>query len=219
MAAVRVRPGAAASGCEMRPGWQQRQETLARAGGPVSEDDLATVQADFPGYRIWREILPGRDRYVVRSLVPGLSPHTLVTDDLGELRDAAGTGQPCRSRRRSLTAKANVARMYAHWLGGKDSFEADRAAADSVLVRFPRGRRGCSREPGVPGPCRAACRSAGRSPVHRLRSRAAGQPERARDRPRACPGCPCRLSRSRSGRVVPRASSAGDRREHRRRGW
>jgi O-methyltransferase involved in polyketide biosynthesis len=36
-----------------------------------------------------------------------------------------------------ITAKANVARIYAHWLGGKDSFEADRAAADSVLVRFP----------------------------------------------------------------------------------
>jgi hypothetical protein len=27
--------------------------------------------------------------------------------------------------------------MYAHWLGGKDSFAADRAAADAVLERFP----------------------------------------------------------------------------------
>ena len=42
-----------------------------------------------------------------------------------------------RSRSAFTTARANVARMYAHWLGGKDSFEADRAAADSVLVRFP----------------------------------------------------------------------------------
>jgi O-methyltransferase involved in polyketide biosynthesis len=102
----------------------------------MSEDDLATVQADFPGYRIWREIFPGRDRYVVRSLLPGLSPHTLVTDDLSELR---GLLEPARPPRLEgfTTAKANVARMYAYWLGGKDSFEADRTAADSVLVKFP----------------------------------------------------------------------------------
>lgn len=109
---------------------------LTRAGRAlVSEDDVATVQADFPGYRIWREILPGRDRYIVRSLVPGLSPHTLVTDDLAELRDALEPRPPQPGA--FTTAKANVARMYAHWLGGKDSFEADRLAADSVLVGFP----------------------------------------------------------------------------------
>ena len=102
----------------------------------MSEDDLATVQADFPGYRIWREILPGRDRYIVRSLVPGLSPHTLVTDDLAELRDALEPVSPPQPDA-FTTARANVARMYAHWLGGKDSFEADRTAADSVLVKFP----------------------------------------------------------------------------------
>jgi O-methyltransferase involved in polyketide biosynthesis len=102
----------------------------------VSDDDLATVRAEFPGYSIWREILPGRDRYIVRSLIPGLSPHTLVTADLAELREAlepAGPGQPD-----AFTAvTANVARTYVHWLGGKDSFEVDRAAADSVLVAFP----------------------------------------------------------------------------------
>jgi S-adenosyl methyltransferase len=102
----------------------------------VSEDDLATVQADFPGYEIWREVLPDRDRYVVRSLLPGLSPHTLVTDDLGELRGLLEPGSPLRAPA-FTTTKANVARMYAHWLGGKDSFAADRAAADSILVRFP----------------------------------------------------------------------------------
>jgi O-methyltransferase involved in polyketide biosynthesis len=101
----------------------------------VSEDDLATVQGHFPGYRIWREVFPGRDRYIVRSLLPGLSPHTLVTDDLAELREVL---QPVRPRPEAFTtARANVARMYAHWLGGKDSFEADRSAADSVLERFP----------------------------------------------------------------------------------
>jgi O-methyltransferase involved in polyketide biosynthesis len=102
----------------------------------VSEDDLTTVQADFPGYEIWREILPGRDRYVVRSLLPGLSPHTLVTADLGELRDLLKPGRLPHAPA-FTTTKANVARMYAHWLGGKDSFEADRAAADSILVKFP----------------------------------------------------------------------------------
>jgi S-adenosyl methyltransferase len=102
----------------------------------VSEEDLAAVQADFPGYRIWREIFPGRDRYVVRSMVPGLSPHTLVTDDLAELRDVL---EPVASPQPGefTTSRANVARMYSHWLGAKDSFEVDRRAADSVLVRFP----------------------------------------------------------------------------------
>jgi S-adenosyl methyltransferase len=101
----------------------------------VNEDDLATVQAAFPSYEICREVLPGRDRFVVRSLFPGLSPHTVVTDDLGELRGLLEPGSlhpPAFT-----TAKANVARMYAYWLGGKDSFAADRAAADSILARFP----------------------------------------------------------------------------------
>jgi O-methyltransferase involved in polyketide biosynthesis len=103
---------------------------------PVSEEDLAVLQADYPVYRIWREITPGRDRYVVRSLLPGLSPHTVVTDDLGELRDLL---QPAGGPELAAftTATANIARMYAHWLGGKDSFEADRAAADAILTLFP----------------------------------------------------------------------------------
>jgi O-methyltransferase involved in polyketide biosynthesis len=104
--------------------------------GLVSEDDLAAVQADFPGYQIWREILPGRDRFIVRSLVPGLSPHTLVTDDLAELRDVLEPVTPPQPEGFTVS-RPNLARMYAHWLGGKDSFEADRVAADSVLVRFP----------------------------------------------------------------------------------
>jgi O-methyltransferase involved in polyketide biosynthesis len=106
------------------------------ARGQLGDGDLTALQADFPGYRIWREIFPGRDRYVVRSLVPGLNPHTVVTDDLTELRDMlepVSLPQP----EELATSRANVARMYAHWLGGKDSFEADRAAADSVLAGFP----------------------------------------------------------------------------------
>jgi hypothetical protein len=102
----------------------------------VSEEDLATVRAEFPGYKIWREVFPGRDRYVVRSLLPGLSPHTVVTDDLSELRGLLEPAGPSPAGG-FTTARANVARMYAHWLGGKDCFEADRAAADGILAAFP----------------------------------------------------------------------------------
>jgi S-adenosyl methyltransferase len=102
----------------------------------VSEEDLAAVRADYPGYRIWRESTAGRDRYVVRSLLRGLNPHTVVTDDLSELRQVLQpAGGPDLAA--FTTARANIARMYAHWLGGKDSFEADRAAADAIVHRFP----------------------------------------------------------------------------------
>ena len=101
----------------------------------MSEEDLAQVRAEHPGYRIWHEILPGRDRYVVRSLLPGLNPHTVVTDDLTELRDLLQPAAPDLAA--FTTARANIARMYAHWLGGKDSFQADRAAADTLATRFP----------------------------------------------------------------------------------
>lgn len=49
---------------------------------------LMALRADFPTFRIWREIIPGRTRYIARRLhlEPGL--HTVVTDDLTELRDA-----------------------------------------------------------------------------------------------------------------------------------
>src|SRR6266498_6040282 len=98
----------------------------------VSRDALAVLRDDYPGYRIWREITPGRERYVARSLRMGLNPHTVVTADLNELRDVLEpAGNP--DLLAFTTARANIARMYDRWLGGKDSFEADRAAADSVL--------------------------------------------------------------------------------------
>jgi SAM-dependent methyltransferase len=39
------------------------------------------------------------------------------------------------------TSTANVARMYDYYLGGKDNFEADRIAAEQVLVQLPGQRR------------------------------------------------------------------------------
>jgi O-methyltransferase involved in polyketide biosynthesis len=99
-------------------------------------DDLAVVRADFPAYRIWREQARGNARYVARSRYLRLSPHTVVTADLRELRDALG---PARLTGPDTLAPAqpNIARTYDYLLGGKDHIAADRAAADAVLERFP----------------------------------------------------------------------------------
>ena len=64
------------------------------ADADAMDEDLAMLRADFPAYRIWREDVPDRIRYVARRLRWGLSPHTVVTADLGELREAL---QPARS--------------------------------------------------------------------------------------------------------------------------
>jgi len=102
----------------------------------VSRNELAVLRADYPGYKIWREVTPGRERYIARSRHFGLNPHTVVTADLSELRDALEpAGNPDLPA--FTTARANIARMYSHWLGGKDSFAADRTAADAILDRFP----------------------------------------------------------------------------------
>jgi len=55
-------------------------------GGPA--DDLSGLRADFPCFRIWRVETCDRARYEVRSLHPGLNPHTVVTGDMDELRAA-----------------------------------------------------------------------------------------------------------------------------------
>jgi len=52
----------------------------------TAEDEALTgAQRDFPSHRIWREIIPGRTRYVARSRHLRARPHTLVTPDLPEL--------------------------------------------------------------------------------------------------------------------------------------
>jgi len=66
-------------------------ETNARSAshGSVNcagADDLATMQADFPSYRFWRESARNRTRYVARTRFGGENPHTVVTSDLAELR-------------------------------------------------------------------------------------------------------------------------------------
>ena len=48
--------------------------------------DLADLQEDFPGYRIFTEATGERVRLVAVSRQHGTSPHTVVTADVAELR-------------------------------------------------------------------------------------------------------------------------------------
>jgi hypothetical protein len=56
-------------------------------------EQLRGLQAEFPCFKIWREHTCDRVRYIARSLHPGLNPHTVVTDDIDELRAALGPSQ------------------------------------------------------------------------------------------------------------------------------
>ncbi len=53
----------------------------------IPPDPLSALCAEFPAFRIWREITGDRTHYIARSLHPSISPHTVVTDDLDELGD------------------------------------------------------------------------------------------------------------------------------------
>ena len=57
---------------------------------PLAAEDLDGLREQFPQFRIWRETTMDRVRYVARSQRRGLNPHTVVTDDLAELRAALG---------------------------------------------------------------------------------------------------------------------------------
>jgi O-methyltransferase involved in polyketide biosynthesis len=103
---------------------------------PTLGDDLTGLRADFPAYKIWQEHTPGRSRYVARSLRDGLNPHTVVTSDLAELRNALEPARPA-GMIPFTPDQPNIARMYDYWLQGKDHYTADRAAADEITEKFP----------------------------------------------------------------------------------
>jgi len=63
-------------------------------GVAPSNAELAALREEFPAFRIWREITGDRVRFVARSRRPGLNPHTVVTPDLGELRNALTPAWP-----------------------------------------------------------------------------------------------------------------------------
>jgi hypothetical protein len=51
-------------------------------------DVLLGLQRDFPGYRIWQESHGERKRFVACRIVASIRPHSVVTADPDELRDA-----------------------------------------------------------------------------------------------------------------------------------
>jgi len=59
--------------------------------GPRDTDELALLAADFPAFRLSRETVLGRTRYVARSTSLATHPHTVITDDPAELRAALTT--------------------------------------------------------------------------------------------------------------------------------
>ena len=50
------------------------------------------------------------------------------------------------------TSVAHVARVYNYWLGGKDNFAADRAAAEQAMAAFPDIVLLRTGQPGLPPP-------------------------------------------------------------------
>jgi len=104
----------------------------------VAGEDLAVLRAEFPAFRIWEEQMPGRVRYVACSRRQGVNPHTVITADLDELREALQPALPADDTgTASSSAQPNIARMYSYWLSQKDHYATDRAAANKVLERFP----------------------------------------------------------------------------------
>jgi hypothetical protein len=109
------------------------QPASTHDAGPA---ELGALREQFPGFRIWREISGGRCRYVARSQRQGLSPHTVVTADIGELWAALEPSRDAGLVPFSPTAPS-IARMYDYMLGGKDNFAADRTAVRAILETFP----------------------------------------------------------------------------------
>lgn len=58
------------------------------------ETVLTALRDEFPGFSIASETTHSGLRYIARSLRPGISPHTLITSDLGELRAELSIGEP-----------------------------------------------------------------------------------------------------------------------------
>ena len=50
------------------------------------QEELAELQDEFPGFRIWREVTGEHVRLIAVRRRRGTSPHTVVTADLAELR-------------------------------------------------------------------------------------------------------------------------------------
>jgi hypothetical protein len=98
---------------------------------------LRQVRSEFPDFEIWPEVTLDRTRFIAHAQSLAVHPHTVITSDLGELRDAlagqpSGDGPPGEGE-----APPNIARMYAYLTAGKDHMMADRRAADLLLADYP----------------------------------------------------------------------------------
>jgi len=79
------------------PRGKERQPVDTAVSSEITEDhqelapppaELAVLQADFACFRIWRVQTCDRARYEARSLHLEINPHTVVTDNIGELSAA-----------------------------------------------------------------------------------------------------------------------------------
>lgn len=75
------------------PRTRQLPGTPDHDAASLTSGELARLQDEFTGFRIWRETNGERTRYVAQRLHPGHHPHTVVTDNPAELR-AALSGRP-----------------------------------------------------------------------------------------------------------------------------
>jgi S-adenosyl methyltransferase len=108
------------------------------ATAPGDAPTLRQIRSEFPGFDIWREVAVDRTRFIARARDLATSPHTVITGDLGELRDTlAGqvstAGLPGEGEER----RPNIARMYSYLTAGKDHMSADRQAAGLLLAGYP----------------------------------------------------------------------------------
>ena len=78
-----------------RPEARNRSVTGHPQPGPGAAAELDRLQEEFPGFRIWREAMGDRVRYLARRRSPGTRPYAVVTADPRELRTALGGQPPC----------------------------------------------------------------------------------------------------------------------------
>jgi hypothetical protein len=99
-------------------------------------DELATLQAEFPEFWICREIVRDRSRYVARSRQAGLHPHTVVTADQAELRQALGPPTLVTAPASVTTGPPAASRLDHDW-PGTGRLGAGRGGADAMSAQFP----------------------------------------------------------------------------------
>jgi hypothetical protein len=58
----------------------------------AAAEEVARLRADFPRYTIGIVTTLDRRRYIAQRRAPGPGPYAVLTDDLGELRDALSEG-------------------------------------------------------------------------------------------------------------------------------